>query len=324
MSTEVISSPAWRIGNPSTPVIDVTVPYANENRSGVLLREWRRQAGESVPAPPMRLPRHSEGTYRARIWKQDLLDLFLEDQYSDAVAGVTGGPNGHLEDRIVTSVTLSGEWGFTTGGRRATAAAGTLCVRRNEDLWDFEVAPGTRAITLVLPASEIRFPKNTRAVTADQESPAAALLLAHLRLWTQLADGLGAAASGAARNAALELFRGLLNDQVIDDAEFAPALLGAAMDHIEARLLADPDLGPGDIAAALNVSVRTLYRAFGQGGTSSVMAYVRERRLDRARAELLSTRLTVSEIAARWHFADSSHFVKAYKKRFAETPTARR
>ncbi|MEW2573755.1 helix-turn-helix transcriptional regulator [Streptomyces sp. NPDC047070] len=323
MSTEV-SAPAWRIGNPSTPVIDVTVPYANENRNGVLLREWRRQAGESVPAPPMRLPRHSEGTYRARIWKQDLLDLFLEDQHSDAVAGVTGGPNGHLEDRIVTSVTLSGEWGFTAGGRRATAAAGTLCVRRNECLWDFEVAAGTRAITLVLPASEIRFPKNTRAVTADQESPAAALLLAHLRLWTQLADGLGAAASGAARNAALELFRGLLNDQVIDDAEFAPALLGAAMDHIEARLLADPDLGPGDIAAALNVSVRTLYRAFGQGGTSSVMAYVRERRLDRARAELLSTRLTVSEIAARWHFADSSHFVKAYKKRFAETPTARR
>jgi AraC-like DNA-binding protein len=32
----------------------------------------------------------------------------------------------------------------------------------------------------------------------------------------------------------------------------------------------------------------------------------------------------VSELAARWHFADSSHFVKAYKKRFAETPTAGR
>ncbi|MGI5466231.1 helix-turn-helix domain-containing protein [Streptomyces sp. CA-132043] len=104
-----------------------------------------------------------------------------------------------------------------------------------------------------------------------------------------------------------------MNDQVVDDAEVAPALLRAVMDYIEARLL-DPDLNPRGIAAALNVSVRTFYRAFGQGATSSVMGYVRERRLARARAELASTRLTVSEIAARWHFADGSHFVKAYKK----------
>ncbi|XVV39693.1 helix-turn-helix domain-containing protein [Streptomyces sp. CA-100214] len=323
MSTEVSATP-WRIGNPSTPLVDVTVAYANENRNRVLLREWQRQGGDSVPAPPMHLPRHSEGTYRARIWKQDLLDLFLEDQYSDALAGGTGGPGGHLEDRIVTSVTLNGEWRFATKGQRATAAAGTVCVRRNEGLWDFEVARGTRAITLVIPASEIRFPQNTRAVIAEQASPAAALLLAHLRLWAELADGLGAAPAGAARNATLELFRGLMNDQVIDDTEFAPALLRAAMDHIEARLLGEPDLDPKGIAAALNVSVRTLYRAFGQAGTSSVMGHVRERRLERARADLLSTHLSVSEIAARWHFADSSHFVKAYKKRFAETPTAGR
>jgi AraC-like DNA-binding protein len=54
------------------------------------------------------------------------------------------------------------------------------------------------------------------------------------------------------------------------------------------------------------------------------MGYVRERRLERARAELMSTQLSVSEIAARWHFADSSHFVKAYRSRFGETPTQRR
>ncbi|MGD6741331.1 helix-turn-helix domain-containing protein [Streptomyces sp. BH106] len=323
MSTGANVSP-WRVGDPSTPVVDVAVPYANENRNHVLLGEWRRQGGEQVPAPPLLLPRHSEGTYRARIWKQNMLDFFLEDQYSDAVTGTTGGPEGHLEDRIVTSITLQGEWRFTSGSRLSTAAAGTVLVRRNEHPWDFEIDRGTRAVTLVLPASEIRFPANTQAVTAEQASPAAALLLAQLRLWAELSDGLGAAAAGAARNATLELFRGLLNDQVIDDAECAPALLRAATDLIEARLRADPELNPRGIAAALNVSVRTLYRAFGQGGTSSVMGYVRERRLERARAELISTRLTVSEIAARWHFADSSHFVKAYKKQFAETPTAGR
>jgi AraC-like DNA-binding protein len=270
------------------------------------------------------LPRHSEGSYHARIRKQDLLDFSIEDQYSDAVAGRTGGPGGHQEDRIVTHVTLSGEWCFSSANQRSTVGAGMLCVRKNGEPWDFEVARATRAVALVLPASEIRFPVNTRAVTAEQASPAARLLLAQLRLWAELSDELGAAAARAARNATLELFQGLMNDQVIDDAEFAPALVKAAMDYIEDRLLADPDLSPRVIAAALNVSVRTLYRAFGRRATSSVMGYVRERRLERARAELISTRLTVSELAARWHFADSSHFVKAYKKRFAETPTAGR
>ncbi|MGI5466232.1 hypothetical protein [Streptomyces sp. CA-132043] len=85
---------SWRVGNPSTPAVDVTVPYANENRNRVLLREWQRQAGESVPAPPLRLRRHDEGTYRARIHKQNMLDFFLEDQYSDAVAGSTGARAG--------------------------------------------------------------------------------------------------------------------------------------------------------------------------------------------------------------------------------------
>lgn len=303
------------------PAVDITVPYADEDRNQVLLREWRRQGGAWVPAPPLRLPRHSEGSYHARIRKQDLLDLSVEDQYSDAIAGSTGGPGGHLEDRIVTHVTLSGEWRFASGSQQSTVGAGMLCVRRNDDPWDFEVTRGTRAVSLVLPASEIRFPVNTRAVTTEQASPAATLLLAQFRLWAEVSDGLGAAADRAARNATLELFKGLMNDQVIDDAEFAPALVKAAMDYIEDRLLADPDLNPRVIAAALNVSVRTLYRAFGERATTPVMEYVRTRRLERARAELMSTRMTVSEIAARWYFADSSHFVKAYKRRFAETPT---
>ncbi|MFJ4900495.1 helix-turn-helix domain-containing protein [Streptomyces sp. NPDC088727] len=91
------------------------------------------------------------------------------------------------------------------------------------------------------------------------------------------------------------------------------------------RLAATPTAtSPRGIAAALNVSVRTVYRAFSQGAASPVMGYVRERRLERAGAEPASTRLTVPEIAARRHFANSSHFVKAYKKRFAQTPTAER
>ncbi len=319
-----VTTTTWRVGNLATPTVDLTVPYAHEGRNRLLIREWQRQGGDWLPAPRLVLPRHSEGAYRARIRKQELLDLSVEDQYSDAIAGSTGGPGGHHEDLIVTHVTLSGEWLFSSGSQEARVGAGMLCVRRNGEPWDFEVARGTRAVALLLPASEIRFPARTRALTAEQNSPAATLLLAQLRLWTELADGLGAAASRSARNATLELFRGFVKDQVIDDAEFAPALVRAAMDYIESRLLADADLSPQVIATALNVSVRTLYRAFGRDSTTSVMEYLRRRRLEGARTDLQATSLTVSEIAARWHFADSSHFVKAYKKRYSETPTTSR
>ncbi|GAB3255051.1 helix-turn-helix domain-containing protein [Kineosporia babensis] len=54
------------------------------------------------------------------------------------------------------------------------------------------------------------------------------------------------------------------------------------------------------------------------------MAYVRRRRLDQARADLISAGLTATEAAGQWHFADSSHFAKAYKRQFSESPTAER
>jgi AraC-like DNA-binding protein len=47
-------------------------------------------------------------------------------------------------------------------------------------------------------------------------------------------------------------------------------------------------------------------------------AYVRRRRLELAAT---SGRPDVAEVAARWHFADSSHFARAFKHQYGETPT---
>src|SRR5262249_29154194 len=97
----------------------------------------------------------------------------------------------------------------------------------------------------------------------------------------------------------------------------------AAKEYIEELLIRDPEMNPESIARAFHVSKRTLQRAFS-AEDSSVMTYVRSRRLERARRELMSTSRTVSELAARWHFTDSSHFIKAYQKRYGETPAGLR
>lgn len=304
--------------------MNITVSYADENRNHLLLKEWQRQAGQDLPAPPLRLPRHSEGSYTVRIRQQELFDFFVEDQYSDAVAGRTGGQVGHMADRIAAHLTIRGEWRFASARDRFTVGAGLLLVRNNEKSWDFEVDNGTKSLLLMLPAEEIRRSLPSRqAFMVEQDTPAARLLLGHLHTWAGLSDNLSPAVARSAKTAGLELFRGLLNDQVIDDEEFSAALARAAMDCIEDRLLTDPDLSPSAIAASLHVSVRTLQRAFANEG-ASVMGYVQKRRVERARAELLSSSSTVSEIAARWHFTDSSHFIRSYKKRFGDSPTVDR
>ncbi|MFE7976159.1 helix-turn-helix transcriptional regulator [Streptomyces shenzhenensis] len=63
-----------------------------------------------------------------------------------------------------------------------------------------------------------------------------------------------------------------------------------------------------------------MQRAFAAGG-ESMSAYIRERRLELARQALLASRLSVSEIAAYWQFADGSHFSRAFKQRYGLTPT---
>ncbi|MBP0457581.1 helix-turn-helix domain-containing protein [Streptomyces bomunensis] len=148
------------------------------------------------------------------------------------------------------------------------------------------------------------------------------LLTAHVAMVRETAHDLSPTGLHGARDALIELVRTVLRHE-FDDTEprLAPALARAAMDLADEHLT-DPDLSPATLARRLNVSVRTLHRAFTTA-EESVTAYVRRRRLERARQELLApfARPTVSELAAHWHFADSSHFIRAFKKQYGHTPT---
>lgn len=99
------------------------------------------------------------------------------------------------------------------------------------------------------------------------------------------------------------------------------SLLRTAAIGLAERNLQEEDLSPTSIARGLNVSVRTLYRAF-DGTEETLMGYVRRRRLEQARDDLISGNghLTVSEISHRWCFADSSHFIRAFRQRYGTTP----
>ncbi|MEU8718590.1 helix-turn-helix domain-containing protein [Streptomyces sp. NPDC048663] len=101
----------------------------------------------------------------------------------------------------------------------------------------------------------------------------------------------------------------------------SPTLAQAAKELVR-RHLDDPELSPAMLARELHVSVRTLHRAFA-AADETMAAFIRHRRLEEARLTLTAStdRPTVTELAAHWHFADTSHFIRAFKKQYGQSPT---
>lgn len=86
--------------------------------------------------------------------------------------------------------------------------------------------------------------------------------------------------------------------------------------------LHDPELGPRDIAAAHHISVSYLHRLFRTEGTT-VAAWIREQRLERARRDLADAALRlipVHEIAARWGFTYHESFTRAFQAAYGMAP----
>jgi AraC-like DNA-binding protein len=86
--------------------------------------------------------------------------------------------------------------------------------------------------------------------------------------------------------------------------------------------LGDPGLSPAAIAAANGVSVRYLYKLFEAEGTT-VAGWVRRRRLERCRRDLLDPalrRVAVSAIAARWGLVNPAHFSRVFRAAYGAPP----
>ncbi len=95
------------------------------------------------------------------------------------------------------------------------------------------------------------------------------------------------------------------------------------LNYIENHLT-DSSLGPAEIAAALNISVRHVHRIFTKQGCT-VADWIRSQRLKRCRMDLCDPRLnskSITEIAFYWGFNDSAHFSHSFKKEFQLSPRA--
>jgi AraC-like DNA-binding protein len=236
---------------------------------------------------------------------------------SSAVRFVAAGGCG---DRVLMCLVRRDAWRFARPGGIVTVAGGSFIACREGPPSLAEVDPGTVAMVLVLPACALRPLAGGGQVTGSAGSAEARVLMAHAGTVGETAGGLSAEGVRGARGALVRL-AGRAAAAGVRRGGAGPALAREAMEVAEGRL-ADPGLSPSWLAGELHVSVRTLHRAFAGAG-EPVAAYIRRRRLEEARAELAvrAGRPGVSEVAARWQFADGSHFVRAFRKQYGQTPS---
>jgi AraC-like DNA-binding protein len=121
----------------------------------------------------------------------------------------------------------------------------------------------------------------------------------------------------AAANLLVQLVSGLDPEAGRPDSE---PLLEAILRYIDDHL-GDADLRPARIAAAHNISVRTLYLLFVEVG-SPVSAYIRQRRLSRSYHDVLQgDGESMGVIARRWGFANAAQFSRLFRERYGIPPS---
>jgi AraC-like DNA-binding protein len=123
----------------------------------------------------------------------------------------------------------------------------------------------------------------------------------------------------------LDLVRAVLAQRDPDAAapeRSSDVLRAQIKEHIDARL-ADPGLAPATIAREHFISRSYLYRLFEDEG-DSVWETIRTRRLERARRDLVDRSLSdesIYEIASRWGFVSKSHFSRAFRAAYGQSPS---
>lgn len=147
---------------------------------------------------------------------------------------------------------------------------------------------------------------------------------------TALTDGGGISSSSIARKQmASLLITGLINcldhnyrDEIAEgNARPRPAYIAKAQEFIRSNV--GEQLGPQQIADAVNVSTRTLFAGFKAHLNMTPMRYLKEVRLELVRRELASVdrgRASVTTIAMNYGFHHLGHFCAAYRRKFGELP----
>jgi AraC family transcriptional regulator, positive regulator of tynA and feaB len=284
-----------------------------------LVGDWQKRMGAQFVLP--QFSSSTLGGFRGRVRASRLFDVVLAD--IEAVSPMRATAVTPADDLVRLYVIERGTCVRTDPsghGEHILRAGDFVLEDGRHGKTPFRTSPHSSAHVATFPAEGLAPLLRHGARMGRADAPEMRLLLAHARLVQSTVDMLKPPGAQAARAALLELVKGVAGNRV--DDSITPALVQAAR-HLADSRLTDPALTSAAVARDLHISLRTLQRAFAQQA-ESFTDYVRRRRLEEAHRALLTAPSTVSELAARFQFADSSHFVRAFRRRYGHTPATSR
>lgn len=171
-------------------------------------------------------------------------------------------------------------------------------------------------------------PDSLQGARVDPQTGPGRLLASYLTTLFSIAPTLSVADGSFAARSLIEVIALSFNGAAIKDGDapefLQPAEVLRVQNFIKERLTR-ADLDPDFVAAGVGMSRARLYRLFAPIG--GVSEFIREQRLRRSLADLLSTQHAhrqIADIAYGWGFRDPVSFTRAFKQRFGRTPSEAR
>jgi AraC-like DNA-binding protein len=114
----------------------------------------------------------------------------------------------------------------------------------------------------------------------------------------------------------------VLEPTIEDSHDAHPPTVRRACTFIDEN--AHREVTTAEIAAAADVTIRTVQLAFKRHLETTPLAYLRRVRLERAHQQLLDAApdsVSIADVAATWGFASHSHFTAAYRTAYGRRPS---
>ncbi|MEM9313277.1 MAG: helix-turn-helix domain-containing protein [Pseudomonadota bacterium] len=277
---------------------------------------------------PWKLSRAPASDFTASISMRQFDDYRLIKCACDATRGIRSvNEIANTSARTLSLLHLrDGREAVTISDNKIILEAGDLVLWDSERPMSFNVPERLEKLTLMLPYSALTsvFPNAHDYVgqVITRQAGLSALLTNHLdtlyeEMWTMSNEDLT-----AAMKPTMDLLAAVLTMKSQLPQQSLRTLSLARVQKYIIQSLADPDLGPGSIAAGNGITVRYLHHLFEDVGMS-VSCWIKQLRLERCRDDIrcsISTGRSITDIAFSWGFNDLSHFSRAFKNQFSLPP----
>ncbi|RGE20018.1 helix-turn-helix domain-containing protein [Leucobacter sp. wl10] len=281
---------------------------------------------------PLLVSAERDDAFTARLTSADADDIVFTEVAARphlverTPATIADGGSGYYK----VSLLVSGSSILVQDGRELVMRPGDLAVYDTSRPYSLLFGEEFRNLIMMFPKDRldlpISFTEQLTAVSLVQEhSGLTPVITAFLSQFPAQLTHLSHRVRAKLAHTSLDLMGTLFSSILDSDPEQRDphrVLLQKIYSHIDLHL-ASPGLSPGAVAAAHYISTRHLHALFREAGTT-VSTWIRERRLERCRADLLDPVLsdrTVSAIAARWGFTDAAHFSRVFKAAYGVSPS---